>query len=746
MDISNHGSSFAKYAANKEFDVTGNSYSKNGELSPLGMKQMYELGQNFKTEYIDKQPFLSSRFDSNSVFLQSISDQSSLMSAYAFILGAYPDSVSYLNLNMPNALDHQKLVRKTLGLSETPRTSGTSPVSIKVEEGFMFWSDASRQCPEIYSKAQSHLKEAESALNNEYKNKLYPELAKTFKKSQNNFNFETTHKYLDDYFVAKNQGLSYPKFGTATNKLIEEYERDYYYEGVMGGNEIPRVVATPLLNYLLVNTFVKGESAKGKLSDKDVADLKHSHFFADEIGFSAFLKAIGYSQGQSPQPGQNIRFELFNSNKQQYVRATLDGRPMNFAESKQGIFELDTFLKTIYPMMYFGSIDNVCSGKEDISLNVYPKCQNFDDYLMMYLTNFKKIDHKIVQKCHLTEKVVPHAVRRPVVDIIAPPPPPPQKCPIRTEVIERAFPVIEEKVVVHEVERLVTEKPTHIHHIVIETPEKPAVLPPSFIEEGPSSGFPWWIWLLPLLCCIPLLALLCCIKRKKPAVARPKQPMAPVIAKPLGKPREKEIMAVKTEERHSPERKFVIERKAIDEGEEIEMEITRELQKSRVIREAHESRAVSHGRHTAAEIAAESNMSRGSGGGRKRRIKTIKKFGQVIGREEQILDEDGNVIKSERIGMDENEAASDHRMMTSSYHGNVIVGSDNQYMREGDGTEHHFKQTYEREGGYDEGGSGTMGAEIRSRRGYSSGRHLEGSSNVRSGGLDVDYDDELGSA
>jgi len=287
--------------------------------------------------------------------------------------------------------------------------------------------------------------------------------------------------------------------------------------------------------------------------------------------------------------------------------------------------------------------------------------------------------------------------------------------------VEVPVPIIEEKVVVKEVEKLVAEPPTHIHHIVIETPEQPAALPPVQFHEDIEEGWPWWLWLLPLLCCIPLLAWLLCRKPKPKPVARPKQPMAPVGAKQLTKPKDREIMAVKTEERHSPERKYVIERKVVDEAEDIELEITKELQKSRALRETHAARAVSQERQTAAEIAVDSALSRGSRGGRTRRIKTIKKFGQVIGREEQILDEDGNIISTKKIGLDEDEYASD------------------QQIKSGTGSE-HYQESYVREE-IGPSGSSTI-QERRSRRGYSSGRHenYQYEGGIRTGGFGEEND------
>lgn len=197
--------------------------------------------------------------------------------------------------------------------------------------------------------------------------------------------------------------------------------------------------------------------------------------------------------------------------------------------------------------------------------------------------------------------------------------------------------------------------------------------------------------------------------------------MAPVAAKALTKPKEREIMEVKTVERHSPERKYVIERKVVDEGEAIEMEIERELKKSRAVRETHASRAVSHGKQTAAEIAGEGALARSTAHGRTRRIKTIKKFGQVIGREEQIIDADGNIISTQKIGLDDADYASDVQIKSNT---------GTEYVRESRYAEDLVAPT-----------STQLAYERRSRRGYSSSRHQDQYGNidgVRTAGFAID--------
>ena len=292
---------------------------------------MYRLGQNFRLEYIEKQRFMSPTYNPSSLYLQSIKDQPSLMSTYAFMLGVYPQCISFLNLKMSNALDHQKVVRKTLGLPENP-PRGAKSISISSDDGFLFWTNPAQQCPGIDKKMQYHLGSAGQALGNGYSSNLFPILASQFQKPQSKITFATAHHYLDDYVKSQRSGLEYPAFRNqaSMDKLIDEYEKDYFYEGLLGGNEVARVIATPLLNFAMIKNFGKSQVEAGALRDNSLKSLQHAHFFSNKIGFAALLKAIGYPQGSAPRGGQNIRFELFETDRKMFVRTTLDDQPLNF--------------------------------------------------------------------------------------------------------------------------------------------------------------------------------------------------------------------------------------------------------------------------------------------------------------------------------------------------------------------------------------------------------------------------------
>jgi hypothetical protein len=215
-----------------------------------------------------------------------------------------------------------------------------------------------------------------------------------------------------------------------------------------------------------------------------------------------------------------------------------------------------------------------------------------------------------------------------------------------------------------------TAEPTEIHHISLGMCPCKAVstvTPLAFLQEDSTHSyageFPWWLlplMLLGLLGLAMLLAYLLCAGRKK---------------------RETVVKQVKQD---SPKKKYVIEKKTKEEDEEeIEKEIIRQLEtrvkakspprnvlqeevKKVVIEEKKEIRApapapvpmtggaaVTNTRPESpgsSQRSAGKRSSRGSGSSKKvvkKRIVKMMKQGKLVAEKEEILDEEGNVIRTE---------------------------------------------------------------------------------------------------
>ena len=129
-------------------------------------------------------------------------------------------------------------------------------------------------------------------------------------------------------------------------------------------------------------------------------------------------------------------------------------------------------------------------------------------------------------------------------------------------------------------EKLIREKHTDVHHITLgQTMQAPV----AFAEAAPAgAAWPWWWWLplILLCCCLPLLCCLLwwlCCRRSKPAPApTPRKPTKVEKVKNVVKeiPRDETELAKR--------KKFAYQKHEYDQEREIEEEIQRELEMSRM--------------------------------------------------------------------------------------------------------------------------------------------------------------------
>ncbi|KAL4426737.1 hypothetical protein ABPG74_006109 [Tetrahymena malaccensis] len=86
VQIYRHG---ARYPIYDTYDYTEQK-AMNGELTPVGIRQHFELGRKLKAEYIDKRGFLSSSYNPQELFVRSTDVTRTLMSAESQLAGLYP--------------------------------------------------------------------------------------------------------------------------------------------------------------------------------------------------------------------------------------------------------------------------------------------------------------------------------------------------------------------------------------------------------------------------------------------------------------------------------------------------------------------------------------------------------------------------------------------------------------------------------------------------------------------------------
>lgn len=151
IDLLSHGITAPRYTENSLYKVTNNDYPEfPGELTNEGFFQMEQIGKNLKKEFKDDQKFLPNDFRPEMFYHKSYRDEPSVISAYTTMLGAYPDSISWIQfINMgsdtpdpPFDRDDEIEVRKALRLSTNPSDVNTREMTIWSEnDGRTFLND-----------------------------------------------------------------------------------------------------------------------------------------------------------------------------------------------------------------------------------------------------------------------------------------------------------------------------------------------------------------------------------------------------------------------------------------------------------------------------------------------------------------------------------------------------------------------------------------------------------------------------
>jgi hypothetical protein len=387
---------------------------------------------------------------------------------------------------------------------------------------------------------------------------------------------------------------------------------------------------------VLTSMYGKHQVDTGKIDNDHYNHIKYAQFVGNENAITGATKMLGISTREAPKFASKLRFELYESQGDHYVKTTYNDEPVNLGGSGDGIMSYDSFMNHIYRQLYFGNTNNYCRGQENIASNLNPSYSTYEEYLKSRNTEFRvsetkasssrqsstqtettlrssskdegwmKQDFVEIEQVHskpqprVVEVVEPMIIERPrvamaerrvvqprmeqqyversapvrsshmtqaphasrqvsrsaqygsaqiqessaqarVVDVEFKKIPgwdrkPKNKCitnekydPRKTHECDVNIPFlhpvelpqvihdrqvvvvpevrVEEKVRVQVQEKLVTEKPTEIHHIKLDGEAPPMGAPHMFAETiEEESGWPWWYWLplLALCCLIPL--------------------------------------------------------------------------------------------------------------------------------------------------------------------------------------------------------------------------------------------------
>ena len=213
---------------------------------------------------------------------------------------------------------------------------------------------------------------------------LYEDMASTLSISKDKLNFKTAHLYLDDYVVGQANKREVPAFPEQVleDQRIKNYYKTFEYEGEYGNsNSVARVVSHNFLNYVLTTMYGKVQSLKRNIDNSHYQNLKYSQFVGNENLLVASNRMLGVDPQDPPKFGDNLRFELYDSQGQYYVKTTENGNPVRFAGTNDGVLSFEAFSNFVYQQLYFGNVENYWRDEEDPTKNAYPVYSTYEEYL-----------------------------------------------------------------------------------------------------------------------------------------------------------------------------------------------------------------------------------------------------------------------------------------------------------------------------------------------------------------------------
>ena len=325
------------------------------------------------------------------------------------MLGAYPSSVSWIQFQAmgsgaavaPYTRDEEIGLRRTLSLTDAPSQMSTREVAEWSEiNDRTFFNYPAAGCSQLQKDFTSNL----DAANQKYTSSkqfegLYQDMASTLGVSRDKLNFKTAHVYLDDYVVGQANKRQVPVFPEQAleDQRIKDYYKTFEYEGQLGSsNSVARVVSHSFLNYVLTTMYGKVQSLKQNIDNSHYQNLKYSQFVGNENLLAASNRMLGADPQGPPKFGDNLRFELYESQGQYYVKTTQNGSPVRFAGTSDGVLSFEAFSNFVYQQLYFGNVDRYCSGEEDPTKNAYPVYSTYEEYLKAKNSEFSVV--KAAQK------------------------------------------------------------------------------------------------------------------------------------------------------------------------------------------------------------------------------------------------------------------------------------------------------------------------------------------------------------
>jgi len=378
------------FTGNAEYQVTGVNYDQGpGRITVTGEKSLNARGQQLRSDF-GNGAFLDKTYNPDAIFVRTINDQQSIIGAYAYLLGIYPDSVNGITLepdvekiaNVPVKNYDVNSVRGNVRLTAPTKDTQQGRLYPGNPDA-LFLTQIGQLYPGLSHTVDQQLYDAKVEYEETHGTKFYEDFAAAIHRPVDNVNFYTIYRYSDDILATKANGE--PSAVNLSKDLMDQlsvYYGHYFGNGLFRDEPLTRAFAHSYLSSVAHELQIKMEDDQsGKWSNQGIHEAKHSVYLGNHLTLLASLNLFNEVEDYHVDFNDELRFQLFKRSGKYYVRTLLNDRPLSLegTNNKNGEAEWSSWRDYICSKLYYGNLALVREGREnpDEHIKLRDSCANF---------------------------------------------------------------------------------------------------------------------------------------------------------------------------------------------------------------------------------------------------------------------------------------------------------------------------------------------------------------------------------
>lgn len=376
------------FTGNAEYQVTGVNYDQGpGKITVTGEKSLAARGAQLRSDFVGS--VLDSEYNPDTIFVRTINDQQSIIGAYAYLLGIYPDTVNGITLepgvekinNVPVKNYDVNAVRGNIRLSAPTKQTQQARLHPGNPDA-LFLTQIGQLYPGLQHQVDQQLYDAKVEYEETHGTQFYEDFANAIHRPVDNVNFYTIYRYADDILATKANGE--PSSVNLSRDLMNQlsvYYGHYFGNGLFRDEPLTRAFAHNYLSSVAHELQIKMEDDQnGKWANQGIHEAKVSVYLSNHLTLLAALNLFNEIEDYHVDFNDELRFQLIKKSGKYYVSTLLNDRPLALeGTNKNGEAEWSSWRDYICSKLYYGNLALVREGKENPEehIRLRDSCANF---------------------------------------------------------------------------------------------------------------------------------------------------------------------------------------------------------------------------------------------------------------------------------------------------------------------------------------------------------------------------------